>query len=106
MIQLVLCVDYKIHYLISCSKLSKLSQLKNSDNLILRPSHIFLIVEILGSKLEPFIILFRLDCVIPQIIDNLLIDKLFCSHSCKICCFIASISSKYIPLLSFKGHIF
>ena len=57
-------------YFISCSKLSNSALVKNSPNVISKPSQIFLIVVIRTSFLVESIKLYTVDGVSPQRLDN------------------------------------
>lgn len=58
-------------YLISCSKSSKRGDEKKSKIVISKPSQIFWIVDTVVVEFRPLMMLFNVDCVIPQIVDNL-----------------------------------
>ena len=53
---------------------------------ILRPSHIFAIVEIVGLLLPVLMMLLNVDCVTPQTVLNLFTDILLDSHKFNILC--------------------
>ena len=69
---------------ISGSKFSKSGSSKNSIIVMDKPSHIFLIVDIVGFLLFPNLILFNVDCVIPHVVLRPFKVISFVLHNCKI----------------------
>ena len=79
-----------MRYFISCSRFSNNGESKKSLIDISKPSHIFLIVEIVVLLLRPQVILLRVDCVIPHSVDNLLMVIFLSLHNSSIRSFTAS----------------
>lgn len=80
-------------YLISGSNASNSGELKKSISVISKPSHIFLIVKILGSLLLPYKIFLIEDGGTADSVASLLIVISCSAHKCRILSLIAEIVS-------------
>lgn len=86
--------------LISCSRLSKYGDVKNSARVMSRPSHIFLMVDTVGFVFGRLNMLLMVDCVMPQIDASPLRVSPLSRHNSFIRFLIASVNISTTPCLS------